>query len=76
MEERMSEQLQELLDACLEMHDLSIKTEEMRDAVDRLIATNEDSAALKMMIDIDTNMLHLMDYHIRLSTALLRNSKD
>ena len=64
----------ELLDACPEMHYLSIRTEEMRDAVDRLIATNEDSAALKLMIDIDTNMLRMTEYHIRLSTELLLNS--
>ena len=65
----MQKTVDEIMATFPEMNRLSIETEAMRGEVDKAYGT---ANALKVMIDIDTNMLVLMDYHVRLSTALLR----
>ena len=68
----MSDKLNELLSQHPEFERLADETEKMRDTVDSHKENSEYIDALKVMIDIDTNMLALMDYHVRLSTECLK----
>lgn len=70
-----NDKLNELLSQHPEFEKLSQETEAMRDRVDEL-QHDDASAALKLMINIDTNMLTLMDYHVRLSTECLKLSRN
>lgn len=54
---------------------LAEETEQMRCKVDEIYKTDGNGAFI-MMIDIDNNMLELLNYHIQLSAACLKETKE
>lgn len=72
--EKTASKVRNLLNNYKHYKDLAEETEELRNNVDSLMHDDADDAddALRLMIEIDTNMLELMDYHVMLSTNCLK----
>ena len=64
------EELADLLIQYPQFEKLSKETEKLRDYMDE-VEEHYDSTVIKAMIDIDTNMIRLMRYHVELSKACL-----
>jgi len=71
----MNDKLEKMLKQYPKFESLCVETESLRDEVDKLIASGDHGDIVPRMIDIDTNMIKLINYHMQLSTLCLKRLK-